>query len=184
MLVSGLFWAVVLSSKNHSRAGSLFSWKYPGRRVHSPCPEADLPMIPKMTSHREDGLTLLRQVGSTPQGYPAILAPPRYRVLPSALREDLQMVTMMTGHCNNRLTLLRQADSIGRQSQQGPRCFSASRLTGGPPVLYLSIEGVLRKLSPQFSSLIVGLVTCCPAFHVPKCPGPQREGRVSLLNYP
>lgn len=144
-------------------------------------PWGRLPVIPKMTSHREDGLTPLKQVDSMSQWYPAILVPSRYRVLPSALREDLKMVTMMTGHCNNRLTLLRKVDSTLQEDNLSKASLASlppdlASLTGGPPfLLYLSIQRVLRKLSPQFSSLIVGLVTCCPTFE----PWPSK-GRESL----
>lgn len=95
----------------------------------------------------------------------------------------------MAERCSDRLTQLGQGDSTLHEAnpKRGvPACL---------PLDLTSVQGVPRKLIPQLSSLVVGLVTCCPAFHVLQSPGPSGslgeraqpplEGKgESLLSYP
>lgn len=101
---------------------------------------ADLPSIPEMASHREDGLTPLRQVDSTPQGCPTIWVPTECRVLPSVLWTDLLMVTMATGYCTDGLSQPRQVDcTLHKTNPKGdvPACLplDLASLTGGPHII-------------------------------------------------
>lgn len=116
-----------------------------------------------MASHQEDGLTLLRQVDSTPQGCPTTWVPPGCRVLPCVLWTDLVTVTVVAGHCTDGLAQLRQVDcSLPKTNSKGgvPACLlpDLASLTGGPPS-HLFIQGAPRKLVPQLWSTVVGLVT-------------------------
>lgn len=137
-----------------------------------------------MASHWEDGLTSFRQVDSTPQRCPITWVPPGCRVLPSVLWTDLLTVTGVAGHGTNGLAQLRQVDStLHKANPKGgvPACLppDLASLTGSSPIISVRTKAP-RKFVPQLLSIVVELVTCCPAFHVPKSTGPIKRPRRAM----